>query len=75
VEVDEVTVPLAVPEEADEALEGSVVVFEMDVDPVGVNADVGADADVGTDVDVGAGADAAPALVEGEDVERVRDGF
>lgn len=59
--------PLAVPEEAGEALEGSIVVFEMDV---------GAD----TVTDVGTGADAGevptPAEVPArEEVESVRDGF
>lgn len=78
-DVDEVVVPVAIPEEAGEALEGSIVVFEMDV---GADTDVDAGIEVGADTvtDVGTDADAGevPTLVEvpaREEVERVRDGF
>jgi hypothetical protein len=75
-EVGEVAVPLAdvdVPEETDEALEGSIVVCEMNV---GVDVtDVGTDTVVvGDDTDAGV----VPVMVEIislEVVERVRDGF
>lgn len=70
VDVDEVVVPLAVPEEAGEALEGSIVVFEMDV---GADTDVGAGTGVG---DVDAGEVPTPIEVPAwEEVESVRDGF
>jgi hypothetical protein len=68
-DVGEVAVPLVdvdVPEEMDEALEGSIVVCEMNV---GVDV-----TDVGTDTDAGE----VPVMVEvisREVVERVRDGF
>jgi hypothetical protein len=75
-DVGEVAVPLEdvdVPEETDEALEGSIVVCEMnvgvDVTVVGTNTDV-----VGDDTDAGE----VPVMVEvisREVVERVRDGF
>jgi hypothetical protein len=75
-DVGEVAVPLVdvdVPEEMDEALEGSIVVCEMNA---GVDVtDVGTDTDVvGDDTDAGE----VPVMVEvisREVVERVRDGF
>lgn len=76
-DVDEVAVPLAVTVKASEALEDSIVVFEMDV---GANTEAGEVPtlrEVPTLVEVSTLIE-VPTLVEvpaWEEVERVRDGF